>query len=71
MPKQERDRDPLMEIGPQHRADRDDKLMDQMSRLLQEVFNDAGIYPWKDMEEEEVIRMQNQFDRRYSIMMGG
>uniref|UniRef100_A0A6M3II61 Uncharacterized protein n=1 Tax=viral metagenome TaxID=1070528 RepID=A0A6M3II61_9ZZZZ len=46
----------------------DERTIDQVTRLLREVFNDAGDYPWKDLSDEQMRRIDNQFDRRLAMI---
>jgi len=41
---------------------------EDLARFFQEIFNPAGEYPWKELIEDQVVRIENQFDRRHAMI---
>ena len=45
-------------------------LVEQISRFMDEVFDEGDEYPFTEMTADEQKRIANQFDRRYAMLIG-
>ena len=50
--------------------DERENMFEQVYRLLAEIYDDGDNYPFKNLTEDQQKRIENQFDRRYALMIG-